>query len=149
MHPIFPAPNLKAFLLSHIDICSLMCFVGMGYLQWHSHGQWQDYRCILCDLQWRVRRPACPSLLMYHLILLSCWICLGFPLYSLVSNVVHRHEPPIISGAIQIYHRDEKSGIWVVEKKASMPIHSTGRYRNNTLLEVLKNEHNLEVVASE
>lgn len=62
---------------------------------------------------------------------------------------MHRHEPPILGGKIKIYHRDDENGVWVVEKKASMPIHATGRYRKNTLLEVLKNEYGLEHVNSE
>lgn len=61
---------------------------------------------------------------------------------------MHRHEPPILGGRVAVYHKDEENGIWVVEKKASMPIHSTGRYRKNTLLEVLKNEYGLEHVHS-
>lgn len=61
---------------------------------------------------------------------------------------MHRHEPPILGGKIKIYHRDDESGIWVVEKKASMPIHPTGRFRKNTLLEVLKNEYGLTHVNS-
>lgn len=65
-----------------------------------------------------------------------------------MTNVVHRHEPPIIGGSVRIYHRDVERGVLVVEKKASMPIHATGRYKNNTLLEVLKNEQGLAVPSS-
>lgn len=61
---------------------------------------------------------------------------------------MHRHEPPILGGKVKVHHRDDENGVWVVEKKASMPIHATGRYRKNTLLEVLKNEYGLEHVNS-
>lgn len=66
-----------------------------------------------------------------------------------MTNVVHRHEPPIIGGPVRIYHSDIERGVLVVEKKASMPIHATGRYRNNTLLEVMKAEQGIAVPSSQ
>lgn len=61
---------------------------------------------------------------------------------------MHRHEPPIIAGQVSILHKNEETGVWVVEKKGSMPIHGTGRYRYNTLLEILKNDYGLAAVSS-
>lgn len=65
---------------------------------------------------------------------------------SLIRNVAHRHEPPVVTGMINIVARDEARGLVVVEKPGSMPVHPTGRYNFNTLLEILKHAHGLEKV---
>ncbi|GAA94995.1 uncharacterized protein L969DRAFT_97569 [Mixia osmundae IAM 14324] len=65
---------------------------------------------------------------------------------QLISNVIHRHEPPVAAGPIQILARDDVRGILVVVKPGSMPVHPTGRYNHNTLLHILKYEHGFEGV---
>ncbi|KAJ7750120.1 pseudouridine synthase [Mycena maculata] len=57
-----------------------------------------------------------------------------------IENIVHRHEPPVTSTPIKILHHDVEREFIVVDKPGSIPIHSTGRYYNNTLIEILQNE---------
>ncbi|GAA5963004.1 hypothetical protein JCM3765_006748 [Sporobolomyces pararoseus] len=69
---------------------------------------------------------------------------------DLISNVSHRHEPPVVSGPIRIIYDGRLPGndgkTLVVEKPGSMPIHSTGRYHFNTMLAILKEDYGLEMV---
>ncbi|GAA5915742.1 pseudouridine synthase family protein [Sporobolomyces salmoneus] len=69
---------------------------------------------------------------------------------DLISNVAHRHEPPVVAGPVKIIYDGRLPGndgkTLVVEKPGSMPIHSTGRYNFNTLLEILKYDYDLPMV---
>ncbi|GAA5873303.1 hypothetical protein JCM8547_007064 [Rhodosporidiobolus lusitaniae] len=69
---------------------------------------------------------------------------------DLISNVLHRHEPPVVSGPIKILYDGRLPGndgeTLVVEKPGSMPVHPTGRYNFNTLLEILKWDYGLPLV---
>ncbi|GAA5841071.1 hypothetical protein JCM5353_001372 [Sporobolomyces roseus] len=69
---------------------------------------------------------------------------------DLISNVSHRHEPPVVAGPIKIIYDGRLPGndgkTLVVEKPGSMPIHPTGRYHFNTLLEILKYDYDLPMV---
>ncbi|GAA6054953.1 hypothetical protein JCM3770_004067 [Rhodotorula araucariae] len=69
---------------------------------------------------------------------------------DLISNVLHRHEPPVVAGPIKILYDGRLPGndgeTLVVEKPGSMPVHPTGRYNFNTLLEILKYDYNLPLV---
>ncbi|TNY23226.1 pseudouridine synthase [Rhodotorula diobovata] len=69
---------------------------------------------------------------------------------DLISNVLHRHEPPVVAGPIKILYDGRLSGndgeTLVVEKPGSMPVHPTGRYNFNTLLEILKYDYDLPLV---
>jgi len=58
---------------------------------------------------------------------------------QVVCHRIHRHEPPITGSSIKILHKCE--GMLVVDKPASVPVHPSGRYRFNTLTEILKTEH--------
>ncbi|KAJ7099338.1 pseudouridine synthase [Mycena belliarum] len=57
-----------------------------------------------------------------------------------IENIVHRHEPPVTSVPIKILHHDVEREFIVVDKPGSIPIHGTGRYFQNTLIEILKEE---------
>lgn len=59
--------------------------------------------------------------------------------HDFIAHHVHRHEPPVIDGVIQTIAECEE--ILVVNKPASIPIHTTGRYRHNTLLKHLETKH--------
>ncbi|KAI5478778.1 drap deaminase [Pseudohyphozyma bogoriensis] len=69
---------------------------------------------------------------------------------DLISNILHRHEPPVVAGPIKIIYDGRLPGndgqTFVVEKPGSMPIHSTGRYHFNTLLSILKYDYDLPLV---
>ncbi|GAA5877462.1 hypothetical protein JCM3774_001619 [Rhodotorula dairenensis] len=69
---------------------------------------------------------------------------------DLISNVMHRHEPPVAAGPVKILYDGRLPGndgeTLVVEKPGSMPVHPTGRYNFNTLLEILKNDYDLPLV---
>lgn len=66
-----------------------------------------------------------------------------------IQNVAHRHEPPVIGDPVRIVFQDEGRGLMVVEKPGSMPVHPTGRYRFNTMLEILRIDYGLKKVMSE
>ncbi|KAJ7799953.1 pseudouridine synthase [Mycena olivaceomarginata] len=57
-----------------------------------------------------------------------------------IENIVHRHEPPVTSTPIKILHHDVEREFIVVDKPGSIPIHGTGRYFKNTLIEILQHE---------
>lgn len=57
---------------------------------------------------------------------------------NIITHCVHMHEPPTIAEELRIVHEDDD--ILVVDKPASLPVHPTGRYRYNTLIERLKIE---------
>lgn len=77
---------------------------------------------------------------------------------TLYRNIVHRHEPPVTSTPIKILHHDVEREFIVVDKPGSIvrpsyssislpshspikqPIHGTGRYFKNTLIEILQDE---------
>lgn len=65
-----------------------------------------------------------------------------------VTNIAHRHEPPVTAEPVRILHRDDVRGLLVVEKPGSMPVHPTGRYNYNTLLSILKFDYGLPLVHS-
>ena len=55
-----------------------------------------------------------------------------------MRNLVHRHEPPVLSTPIQIVA--ETSEYIAVNKPASIPVHVAGQYRKNTVLGILNAE---------
>lgn len=59
---------------------------------------------------------------------------------DLLSNRVHRHEPPISSNLPKIVADDDR--FFVVDKPCSMPIHPVAQYRHNSLIFVLAREFN-------
>jgi len=62
---------------------------------------------------------------------------------DLISHKLHRHEPPVLMDSlIPIVHFDGK--LLVVDKPASLPVHPSGRYRFNTLVEIIKRQLKLD-----
>lgn len=57
---------------------------------------------------------------------------------DLLAHRLHRHEPPVTATPIRILHDGE--GMLVVDKPASIPAHPSGRYRFNSLVEILRHE---------
>ncbi|XP_006461336.1 hypothetical protein AGABI2DRAFT_185612 [Agaricus bisporus var. bisporus H97] len=57
-----------------------------------------------------------------------------------IENVVHRHEPPVSSRSVKILHRDTEREFIIVDKPGSIPVHASGRYYKNTLIEILVND---------
>ena len=55
-----------------------------------------------------------------------------------ISHRVHRHEPPVIDEKLEIIGTTES--FVAVYKPASVPMHPTGRYRLNSLIEMLRVE---------
>ena len=60
---------------------------------------------------------------------------------DLLSNRVHRHEPPVTSELPKIVVDDEK--YFVVNKPSSIPIHPVSHYRHNSLIFLLAREYNV------
>lgn len=57
---------------------------------------------------------------------------------DLLGHRLHRHEPPVTTQLPRLIHQGD--GFLVVEKPASIPVHPSGRYRFNTLVEIIKND---------
>ncbi|KAJ3019873.1 UNVERIFIED_CONTAM: hypothetical protein HDU68_010469 [Siphonaria sp. JEL0065] len=57
---------------------------------------------------------------------------------DLVCHATHRHEPPVGSHEIKIVFEDEE--ILVIDKPPSIPVHPSGRYTFNTVLEILQSK---------
>lgn len=57
---------------------------------------------------------------------------------DLLAHQLHRHEPPVSGEPIRILAEGE--GLLVVDKPGSLPVHPSGRYRFNTLVEILRRE---------
>jgi tRNA pseudouridine32 synthase len=55
-----------------------------------------------------------------------------------ITHTAHRHEPPVTADPIGIIHEDD--GMLVINKPAGIPVHPTGRYKYNSLTEILKSE---------
>ncbi|BFZ54476.1 DRAP deaminase [Savitreella phatthalungensis] len=65
---------------------------------------------------------------------------LGYKLRNgdVLTHTSHRHEPAVTLQAPQIVHMDDD--IIVVNKPAGIPVHPTGRYRHNSVLNILSIE---------
>ncbi|KAF8885998.1 tRNA-pseudouridine synthase [Infundibulicybe gibba] len=57
-----------------------------------------------------------------------------------IENVVHRHEPPVTSTPVKVLHHDVEREFIIVDKPGSIPVHASGRYFRNTLVEILVND---------
>ncbi|TPX42382.1 hypothetical protein SeMB42_g05149 [Synchytrium endobioticum] len=53
-----------------------------------------------------------------------------------ISHYVHRHEPPVLSQPLVIAHETED--LLVIDKPSSLPVHPTGRYTYNSVVEILR-----------
>lgn len=65
---------------------------------------------------------------------------------DLITHTTHKHEPAVTSDPVRILHRDDAQGRLVVVKPGSFPVHSAGRYKYHTLLEIIKKDHDIEKV---
>lgn len=59
-----------------------------------------------------------------------------------IANLAHRHELPVLAAPIKFISRDKN--MIVIDKPPSVPIHPCGRYRYNSVINILKKEHNLD-----
>ncbi len=59
---------------------------------------------------------------------------------DVLTHTTHRHEPPVTADEITFVKDDDKD-LLIVHKPSSIPVHPTGRYRANTITEILKHEH--------
>ncbi|KXH26839.1 RluA family pseudouridine synthase [Colletotrichum simmondsii] len=57
---------------------------------------------------------------------------------DLVNHTIHRHEPPVTGEPIRVIHEDDE--MIVVNKPSGVPVHPAGRYKYNTLIEIMKSE---------
>jgi len=58
-----------------------------------------------------------------------------------ISNRNHRHELPVLATPIKILFRDRETV--VINKPPSIPIHPCGRYRHNSILQIMRKEYNM------
>ncbi|KAF9021528.1 pseudouridine synthase, partial [Hymenopellis radicata] len=65
---------------------------------------------------------------------------------DLMENVVHRHEPPVTSTPVKVIYEDKERQFIVVNKPGSIPVHASGRYYRNTLVEILMSDFGYEKV---
>ncbi|QUC20543.1 uncharacterized protein UV8b_04784 [Ustilaginoidea virens] len=57
---------------------------------------------------------------------------------DLISHTMHRHEPPVTSEPVGVIHEDEE--MIVINKPSGVPVHPAGRYKFNSVLEIMKAE---------
>lgn len=60
-----------------------------------------------------------------------------------ISHRTHKHEPPVTSRKIKIVYEDDE--LCVIDKPSGIPVHPTGRYRFNSVVQILKHEQNKNV----
>lgn len=58
---------------------------------------------------------------------------------DIIEHSSHRHEPPVPDTSVEIV--GQSGGLLVVSKPAGIPVHPAGRYRHNSLLNILRKEH--------
>ena len=57
---------------------------------------------------------------------------------DVISHTLHRHEPPVTGQPIGIVHEDDD--MIVINKPAGVPVHPAGRYRYNSVVEIMRAE---------
>lgn len=57
---------------------------------------------------------------------------------ALLAHKMHRHEPPVANRPIGIVFQDED--IVVIDKPSGIPVHPTGRYRHNSVTNIMERE---------
>jgi tRNA pseudouridine synthase 9 len=63
---------------------------------------------------------------------------------DLISHTLHRHEPPVTSDPVGIIHEDDD--MIVINKPSGVPVHPAGRYKFNSVLEIMKADRGPEFV---
>lgn len=61
-----------------------------------------------------------------------------------ICNFIHRHELPVLATPIKVIHSDKDTV--VIDKPPSVPIHPCGRYRHNSVIEIMRKQYNYETV---
>lgn len=59
-----------------------------------------------------------------------------------IANLCHRHELPVLATPIKFIFKDKNT--IVIDKPPSVPIHPCGRYRYNSVINILRREYNLD-----
>ncbi|KAI5187449.1 hypothetical protein NEHOM01_2185 [Nematocida homosporus] len=65
---------------------------------------------------------------------------------DLITNLVHRHEPPIPDGNLVVVH--ENKDLLVVDKPAGVPCHPNSAYAKNSLTEIVREQMGLEFISA-
>ena len=60
---------------------------------------------------------------------------------DVISHTLHRHEPPVSGQPIRIVHEDDD--MIVINKPAGVPVHPAGRYKYNSIIEIMRAERGL------
>lgn len=55
---------------------------------------------------------------------------------DMISHTMHRHEPPSTAQPVGIVHED--NDMIVINKPAGLPVHPAGRYRFNSIMEIMR-----------
>ncbi|CAI6341373.1 unnamed protein product [Periconia digitata] len=55
---------------------------------------------------------------------------------DMITHTLHRHEPPSTAQPIGIVHEDDD--MIVINKPAGLPVHPAGRYRFNSIIEIMR-----------
>ncbi len=67
---------------------------------------------------------------------------------DVISHEIHRHEPPVSPLDLKIVSEDESLGMIVINKPAGIPVHPAGRYRHNSIINIMRYEMGLNVISS-
>ncbi|KAJ2389403.1 DRAP deaminase [Coemansia sp. RSA 2611] len=59
---------------------------------------------------------------------------------DLVTHFIHRHEPPVTTQPLTIVQETD-SGLLIVDKPGSIPVHPSGRYNYNSVVKILEKKH--------
>lgn len=59
-----------------------------------------------------------------------------------ICNLTHRHELPVLAAPIKVLYRDKDT--LVVNKPPSMPIHPCGRFRHNSVLNIMERQYGFD-----
>lgn len=57
---------------------------------------------------------------------------------EVISHTLHRHEPPVTARPIKVVKED--ADMIVIDKPAGVPVHPAGRYRFNSITEIMRAE---------
>jgi len=67
-----------------------------------------------------------------------------FKLGDVLHHDIHFHENPVLNRPIKIIYKDNEK--IVIDKPCSVPVHRSGRYAQNTVLEILRREHGISEI---
>lgn len=59
---------------------------------------------------------------------------------DVISHTIHRHEPPVSAQPIGVVHETDE--MIVIDKPAGVPVHPSGRYNYNSVVEIMRAERN-------